>query len=206
MKFLAAVLEEVRGPLVVREVELAPLKEHDVLVRVRASGCCHTDFEVIEGTLKRPVPVVLGHEGAGIVEAVGEGVTRVRPGDHVVCSWSPACGHCFYCSRGQRILCEPVNQWHPRGALADGESRLRLDGQPLAHFSMVSSHAQYCVVPEAGAIHVSKDLPFDRACLIGCSVMSGYGAATRLAPVAAGSAVLVVGCGAVGLNVIQGAA
>ena len=205
MKMRAAVLEAVRSPLVTREVTLAPLKHNDVLVRMGASGFCHTDYEVIEGTLKRPFPIILGHEGAGVVQAVGGGVTKVRPGDHVVCSWNPACGHCFYCDRGLKILCEPVAKWHVRGALTDGESRLQLQNAPLNHFSMISSHAEFSIVPEAGAIRITKELPFDRACLIGCSVMTGYGAATRLAPISAGSSVLVVGCGAVGLNVIQGA-
>lgn len=192
-------------PLRVADVEVGALQGGDVLVRLGASGFCHTDLEVIDGSLSRPMPVVLGHEGAGTVEAVGSEVRSVRPGDHVVCSWNPACSHCYYCLRSQRILCEPVGRWHPRGRLLDGQTRLRHQGQTLHHFSMVSSHAEYCVVPEAGAIRVSRDIPFDRACLIGCGVMTGYGAATRLAPVTPGADVAVIGCGAVGLNVIQGA-
>jgi len=205
MKFDAAVLEMPRAPLRIAQVESGPLKPREVLVRIRASGFCHTDFEVIEGSLPRPMPIVLGHEGAGTVEAVGSAVSKVRPGDHVVCSWNPACGECFYCRRSKPILCEPIGWWHPRGKLLDGETHLTLDGRALHHFSMVSSHAQFCVLPEAGAIKVSREIPFDRACLIGCGVMTGYGAATRIAPVTEGADVLVVGCGAVGLNVIQGA-
>jgi S-(hydroxymethyl)glutathione dehydrogenase/alcohol dehydrogenase len=205
MKFNAAILEAPRTPLRIAQVQAGPLQPHDVLVRIRASGFCHTDFEVIEGFLARPMPVVLGHEGAGVVEAVGSAVSRVRPGDHVVCSWNPACGDCYYCRRSKPILCEPVARWHPRGKLVNGTSRLTVEGRELNHFSMVSSHAEYCVLPEAGAIKVTREIPFDRACLIGCAVMTGYGAATRIAPVSAGADVLVVGCGAVGLNVIQGA-
>jgi S-(hydroxymethyl)glutathione dehydrogenase / alcohol dehydrogenase len=205
MKFRAAILDSPKMPLRVADVELAALQSRDVLVRLGASGFCHTDLEVIDGSLSRPMPVVLGHEGAGTVEAVGSEVRSVRPGDHVICSWSPACRDCYYCLRSQRILCEPVGKWHPRGRLLDGQTRLSHRGKPLHHFSMVSSHAEYCVVPEAGAIQVSREIPFDRACLIGCGVMTGYAAATRLAPVSPGGDVAVVGCGAVGLNVIQGA-
>jgi S-(hydroxymethyl)glutathione dehydrogenase / alcohol dehydrogenase len=176
-----------------------------VLVRVRASGLCHTDLEVIQGSLAYPLPIVLGHEGAGVVEAVGAGVTLVKPGDHVVCSWNPSCGHCFYCDRGEPILCEPFTKHQPAGHLLDGTSRLSVGGKKLHHFSVVSSHAEYCVVPEAGAIPVPREIPFDCACLIGCGVMTGVGAAVRMARIPAGSSVVVIGCGAVGLNAVQGA-
>ena len=205
MQFRAAVLHEVGAPLAIERVTMTGLRRGDVLVRLRASGLCHTDLEVIQGSLAYPMPIVLGHEGAGIVEAVGEGVTHVAPGDHVVCSWNPHCGHCFYCERDLPILCEPFIRNQPRGRLLDGESRYRLGGQPLHHFSVVSSHAEYCVVPESGAIRVPKEIPFDRACLIGCGVMTGVGAVARLAKVEAGSSVVVIGCGAVGLNAVQGA-
>jgi S-(hydroxymethyl)glutathione dehydrogenase/alcohol dehydrogenase len=206
MKFRAAVLHAVDRPLSIEVVELAPLKPDDVLVRLRASGLCHTDLEVMEGALAYPLPIVLGHEGAGIVERVGAAVTQVRPGDHVVCSWNPHCGHCFYCERDQPILCEPFARHQPAGHLLDGASRLRLGGAKLHHFSVVSSHAEYCVVPESGAIRVPDAIPFDRACLIGCGVMTGVGAVSRLARVEAGASVAVIGCGAVGLNALQGAA
>lgn len=205
MKFRAAVLEAVNTPLVIRELTIDALQPTDVLVRLGASGLCHTDLEVIQGSLSYPLPIVLGHEGAGVVEAVGRDVTSVRVGDHVVCSWNPHCGHCFYCERDQPILCEVFTSTQPRGQLMDGGIRYRLDGKPVHHFSVVSSHAEYCVVPESGAIPVPKEIPFDRACLIGCGVMTGVGAATRIAPVAYGAHVVVIGCGAVGLNVIQGA-
>ncbi len=205
MKFKAAVLNEVGKPLDIEEIELGELAPTDVLVRVHASGLCHTDLEVIDGSLAYPLPIVLGHEGAGVVEAVGADVMQVKPGEHVVCSWNPHCGHCFYCERDLPILCEPFTRWQPRGMLLDGRSRLSRRGRQMHHFSVVSSHAQYCVVPESGAIAVPREIPFDRACLIGCGVMTGVGAATRKARVEPGASVLVLGCGAVGLNVVQGA-
>jgi len=205
MKFRAAVLNEVGAPLTVDTLAMAPLQASDVLVRVRASGLCHTDLEVIQGTLAYPMPIVLGHEGAGVVEAVGSAVTRVKKGDHVICSWNPHCGHCFYCERGVPILCEPYKRNEPRGLLLDGSSRLSRDGAPVNHFFTTSTHGELTVVPESGAIAVSKEIPFDRACIIGCGVMTGVGAAVRKARVEPGASVVVIGCGAVGLNVLQGA-
>src|SRR3954466_3956239 len=205
MNFQAAVLNQVNAPLTIETLTMAPLAPTDVLVRVRASGLCHTDLEVMQGALAYPLPIVLGHEGAGVVEAVGSEVTQVRAGDHIVCSWNPHCGHCFYCERDLPILCEPFIRNQPKGRLLDGESRYRLNGKPLHHFGVVSSHAEYCVVPESGAIRVPKEMPFDRACLIGCGVMTGVGAVSRLAKVEAGASVVIIGCGAVGLNAVQGA-
>lgn len=205
MKIRAAILEAVDTPLVIDTVELAELRPHDVLVRVHASGLCHTDLEVIQGALPYPMPIVLGHEGAGVVEAVGSAVSAVAPGDHVVCSWNPYCGHCFYCDQGVTILCEPYKRHEPKGLLIDGAGRLSRRGKPVHHFFTTSTHAEYTVVTEAGAIPVPKEIPFDRACLIGCGVMTGIGAAVRKAKVAPGSSVFVIGCGAVGLNVLQGA-
>jgi S-(hydroxymethyl)glutathione dehydrogenase / alcohol dehydrogenase len=201
----AAVLHEVGKPLQVERVHVADLEPHDVLIRLGASGLCHTDLEVMRGSLLLPLPIVLGHEGAGRVEAVGREVTRVRSGDHVVCSWSPNCGQCYYCDQDQPILCERVVAAVAGGHLPDGRSRLRLGDGTLHHFSVVSSHAEYCIVPETGAVPVPAEVPFDRACLIGCGVMTGVGAVIRCARVEPWSSVVVVGCGAVGLNVLQGA-
>ena len=206
MNFKATVLHETGAPLTVEDVKISGLKPGDVLVRVYASGLCHTDLEVIEGSLPYPLPITLGHEGAGVVESVGPGVERVAVGDHVVCSWNPNCGHCYYCDRDQPILCAPFSANQPLGRLPDGGGRRSLaDGGALHHFSVVSSHAQYCVVPESGAIVVPEEIPFDRACLIGCGVMTGVGAALNVAQVQPGESVLVIGCGAVGLHAIQGA-
>jgi S-(hydroxymethyl)glutathione dehydrogenase/alcohol dehydrogenase len=205
VEFESAILPGVKQALEIRRTRIGALERGDVLVKIMASGLCHTDLEVIEGSLAYPMPIVLGHEGAGVVEAVGADVTAVRPGDHVVCSWNPHCGHCFYCERDQPILCEPFTFHQPRGHLLDGKSRLTCEAATVHHFSVVSSHAQYSVVPESGAIKVPAEIPFDCACLIGCGVMTGVGAAVRLAQVEAGASVAVIGCGAVGLNVLQGA-
>lgn len=205
MRFRAAVLHRPGEALRIEAVDLARLGPEDVLIRNRASGLCHTDLEVIEGTQPRPSPIILGHEGAGVVEDVGAAVESVLPGDHVVASWNPHCGRCFYCDAGQPVLCEPFTRHQAAGHLLDGDSRLSLDGAKLHHFGMVSSHSEYSVVPASGAIKVPREIPFDRACLIGCAVMTGVGAAIRMAKVKRGSSVAVVGCGALGLNVVQGA-
>ena len=205
MKFKAAILNKVNEPMTLDTLDMAPLAPSDVLVKIKASGLCHTDLEVIQGSLTYPLPIVLGHEGAGVVEAVGADVTQVKPGDHVICSWNPHCGHCFYCERDLPILCEPFARHQPKGFLLDGRSRMKRGGEQVHHYSVTSTHAEYTVVPESGAIVVPKELPFDRACIIGCGVMTGVGAAVRKAKVAAGSSVVVIGCGAVGLNVLQGA-
>jgi S-(hydroxymethyl)glutathione dehydrogenase / alcohol dehydrogenase len=205
MKFRAAVLNTVGQPMTIDTLTMADLAPSDVFVRLRATGLCHTDLEVIQGQLAYPLPIVLGHEGAGIVEAVGRDVTSVKAGDHVICSWNPYCGHCFYCDRGVRILCEPLKRHEPRGLLIDGTTRLSRDGEPVHHFFTTSTHAEYTVVSESGAIPISKDMPFAQAAIIGCGVMTGVGAAVRKAKVTPGATVLVIGCGAVGLNAIQGA-
>jgi S-(hydroxymethyl)glutathione dehydrogenase/alcohol dehydrogenase len=147
----------------------------------------------------------MGHEGAGIVEAVGASVTRVKPGDHVVCSWNPNCGHCFYCVRNQPILCETIGPHSGKGGMPDGTFRLRLDGQLLHQFSYVASHAEYTVISEAGAIPIPEEMPFDRACLLGCGVMTGVGGALNIAGVKVGTNAVTLGCGIVGLSAIQGA-
>jgi S-(hydroxymethyl)glutathione dehydrogenase/alcohol dehydrogenase len=205
MKFRAAVLNRVGEPLTVDRLDMAPLAPGDVLVQVRASGLCHTDLEVIQGSLAYPLPIVLGHEGAGVVAAVGSAVSSVQPGDHVICSWNPHCGHCFYCERAVPILCEPFTRHQPKGRLLDGTTRMSRDGEPVHHYSVTSTHAEYTVVPESGAIPIPREMPFDRACIIGCGVMTGVGAVVRKARVEPGASVLVIGCGAVGLNAVQGA-
>jgi S-(hydroxymethyl)glutathione dehydrogenase/alcohol dehydrogenase len=177
------------------------------LVRTVATGVCHSDLHVIDGVGRFPLdrPIVLGHEGAGVVEAVGGDVTSVRPGDHVIASWNPSCGHCFHCVRDEPVLCEPFRREQPRGRMLDGSTRLMLDGRALHHFGVVSSHAEYSMLPESGAIPIPREMPLDRACVIGCGVMTGVGAVLRLARPPAGAVIAIVGCGAVGLNAVQGA-
>jgi len=205
MRFRAAVLDRANTPLSIDTLEMAPLQPGDVLVRLHATGLCHTDLEVIQGSLAYPMPIVLGHEGAGVVEKVGSAVSTVKAGDHVICSWNPHCGHCFYCDRSMPILCEPFTRNQPRGLLLDGTTRMTRDGERVHHYSVTSTHAEYTVVPESGAIPVPRELAFDRACIIGCGVMTGIGAVVRKAKVEAGATVAVIGCGAVGLNCLQGA-
>jgi S-(hydroxymethyl)glutathione dehydrogenase/alcohol dehydrogenase len=189
MQFRAAVLHRTNEPLSVETVEMTGLKPTDVLVRMRASGLCHTDLEVIQGQLAYPLPIVLGHEGAGVVEAVGADVTLVRPGDHVVCSWNPTCGHCYYCDRGQPILCEPYSKHQPKGHLLDGGSRMTW-AAGLHHFRRLLARRIHRR-PERG--DQCEEIPFDRAC-VGCG-----GGRRRCRPLAAPgrSTVAVLGCGAV---------
>lgn len=202
---VAAVLERPNTPLVIARITLDEPRAGEVLVRIHASGLCHTDLEVIRGTLPYPTPVVLGHEAAGVVEAIGPDVRSVRVGDRVVASWNPACGRCFYCQRGQPILCEVCGRANASGGLLDATTRLERDGQPVHHFNLVSGHADHAILPEAGAIPIGVDLAFEQACLIGCGVMTGYGAVMNVARVRRGESVVVVGCGAVGLNAVQAA-
>ena len=205
MKFRAAILHRPNRPLAVETVELGPLKPGDALVRIRAAGLCHTDLEVIEGQLAYPMPIVLGHEAAGTIEEVGPGVDGLRPGDPVVLSWNPHCGHCFYCDQDQPILCESYLRLGSQAVQFDGTTRLSLAGAPVHHLMFLGAFAEYCVVPAQSAVRVPAEIPFDRACLIGCGVMTGVGAATRIAKVAHGSSAVVIGCGAVGLSAVQGA-
>jgi S-(hydroxymethyl)glutathione dehydrogenase/alcohol dehydrogenase len=206
LQYRAAVLRAPQTPLSIETVTAAALKVSDVLVRIRATGLCHTDLEVIEGGLRYPMPIVLGHEAAGIVEQVGPAARGVKVGDHVVLSWNPHCGHCFYCDRDSPILCE---EYLGKGAQAvsfDGESRTALaDGRELKQLMYLGSFGEYCIVADQQAIVVPKEIPFDRACLIGCGVMTGVGAALNLGAIAHGDAVMVIGCGAVGLAAVQGA-
>jgi len=205
MQFKAAVLRAPKTPLQIETVELAPLRPGDVLVRIKAAGLCHTDLEVIEGDLAFPLPIVLGHEASGIVAAVGGGVASPRPGQHVILQWNPSCGHCFYCDRDQPILCETYLANGPRALPFDGSARLHQGGTVLHNLMYLGAFADYCVVPAQCVVPVDPAIPFDRACLIGCGVMTGVGAATRIAGIGWGDTAMVVGCGAVGLAAVQGA-
>jgi S-(hydroxymethyl)glutathione dehydrogenase / alcohol dehydrogenase len=206
LQYRAAVLHAAQTPMSIETVTAAELKPSDVLVRIRAAGLCHTDLEVIEGSLRYPVPIVLGHEAAGVVERVGAAARGVKISDHVVLSWNPHCGHCFYCDRDAPILCEQYLGVGPKGASFDGETRAMLaDGRQVRQLMFLGSFGEYCIVPDQQAIPVPKEIPFDRACLIGCGVMTGVGAALNIAEIAYGDTVMVIGCGAVGLAALQGA-
>ena len=204
--YRAAVLHAPHTALAVETVTAAELRADDVLVRIKAAGLCHTDLEVIDGALRYPTPIVLGHEAAGIVEAVGPQAVGVAPGDHVVLSWNPHCGHCFYCDRDLPILCETYLAHGPKAVAFDGERRIALGhGGELTQLMFLGAFGEYCVVPAEQAIVVPKALPFDRACLIGCGVMTGVGGALNVASIEYGAVAMVIGCGAVGLSAVQGA-
>jgi S-(hydroxymethyl)glutathione dehydrogenase/alcohol dehydrogenase len=195
----------VGAPLDVRHVEVEPPRAGEVAVRVVASGVCHSDLSMQDGTTITPTPVVLGHEGAGVVEQVGESVTSVEPGDHVVISWVPQCGCCFFCEKGQPHLCEQATVVMASGGLLDGTTRFRSNGIPVYQMLAAGTFAERTVVPEAGVVKVDDDLDLEVAALLGCAVLTGVGAATTTAGIAVGDTVAVVGCGGVGLNVVQGA-
>ena len=198
----AAVLYEYNTPLVVEELDLDGPKAGEVLIKTGAAGICRSDHHFMTGHAKTILPTVLGHEGSGIVEEVGEGVTTVKPGDHVILSFVPNCGRCHFCNTGRPNLCD-LHASTP-GTMFDGTIRLHKGDQRITHFGKVACFAERSVVPESGCIPVPKSVPLDVAALIGCCVTTGAGAAIFNAQVQPGSTVAVVGCGGVGLNVIQG--
>ena len=205
MRIRGVVLEQTGGPLTVAELDLAPPGPEEVLVRLRASGVCHSDYNAVDGTSETVCPAVLGHEGAGVVEAVGDDVTRVAIGDHVALSWTPWCGTCEECERGLPQLCATVWPAMGTGGLMDGTPRLSRDGEPIYHYSFLSTFADACVVPERSCVPIARDVPFDVAALVGCAVSTGVGAVWRTAGVEAGDRVAVIGCGGVGLSALLAA-
>ena len=205
MKIRAAVLEQTGGPHHVQELDLAPPGPNEVLVRLRATGVCHSDFNAIDGTAETRCPAVLGHEGAGVVEAVGPATTRVAVGDHVALSWAPSCGACAECLRDLPQLCSTAWPAMGTGGLLDGTTRLSRDGEPVYHYSFLSTFAEACVVPENCCVPIPRDVPFDVAGLVGCAVTTGVGAVWRTAQVRPGDRVAVIGCGGVGLSALMAA-
>lgn len=202
----AAVFRSPSEPVEVVDVELAPPKAGEVKVRIAAAGVCHSDLHVKRGEWDAPAPMVMGHEGSGVVTAVGEGVTSLAVDDHVVLSWVPPCGECRYCRSGHEARCQKVATLvGPKGVLYDGTTRFTLAGEPIHHYLGVSSFSEEVVVPASGAIKVRDDAPLDVIALVGCAVATGVGAVLHTAGVEPGSTVAVIGCGGVGLNVIQGA-
>jgi Zn-dependent alcohol dehydrogenase len=185
-------------------VELAPPRAGEVLVRLYAGGVCHSDLNAIDGTAPTRCPAVLGHEGAGVVEAIGEGV-ELAPGTRVVLSWLPACGACEECLRGLPHLCARTWEAMATGGLLDGTPRLSRDGEPVYHYSFLSAFAERAVVPAACAIPIPDDVPLSVAALVGCAITTGTGAVWRTAGVRPGERVAVLGCGGVGLSAVLGA-
>jgi Zn-dependent alcohol dehydrogenase len=207
VRIRAAVLRHPGQPIATEEVELDAPKAGEVLVRVAAAGVCHSDVRYADGELGPGYwPIVLGHEGAGVVEEVGEGVTHVRPGDRVAFCFVPACRVCRYCLAGKPNLCELVSEHGARGMLLDGTSRLRLDdGTTLLHGLRTACFAEKTVVAAGGAVPIPPELPLWQAALLGCSVVTGTGAVRNVAGVLPGQSVAVLGCGGVGLQVIAAA-
>jgi S-(hydroxymethyl)glutathione dehydrogenase/alcohol dehydrogenase len=205
MNINAAILWEQGQPLSVEPAQLDAPGPGEVLVELKAAGVCHSDLHPARGDWPAKTPLVLGHEGAGIVREVGPSVTTLKPGDHVVLCWAPACGVCAPCLEGRAVLCDRVEKVSFRNKLPSGASRLHARGQDVAPFLGTACFSDFVVVPEAGAIAVAADVPFDALATIGCAVITGVGAVTNAGQVPKGSRVAVIGAGGVGLNVVQGA-
>jgi S-(hydroxymethyl)glutathione dehydrogenase/alcohol dehydrogenase len=205
MKVRAAVLEEFGEPLVVGELELSEPREGEALVRLTACGVCHTDLYTASGVDPSGyAPTVLGHEGAGVVEAVGPGVASLEVGDHVVTLFSPQCGECIHCRDERTNLCLAIREQQNKGYLPDGTTRLRRDGDDIRHFMGTSTFAEYTVMPEIALAKIDREAPLDRACLFACGLSTGLGAAMNTAQVREGSTCVVFGAGMVGLGAVAG--
>jgi NDMA-dependent alcohol dehydrogenase len=202
----AAVLRACGQPLVVEEVRVAPPRAGEVRVRMKAAGVCHSDLHVMNGTLPLPCPVIPGHEGAGIVESVGTGVTSVKPGDAVIPIWRASCGRCEFCLNGRPALCDMGTAMRFTGLMPDGETRFhRVSGEPVRHYAGVSTFASVSTMPEAAVVKIPEGFPLWKAALIGCGVITGIGAVLEAGALRAGQSVAVFGCGGIGLNALQGA-
>lgn len=213
MKVRAAVLEAMglpypyaqSKPLSIQEIDLAPPGPGEVLVRIRAAGLCHSDLSVINGDRPRPMPMALGHEAAGEVEAAGEGVTDLARGDHVVLVFVPSCGHCVPCSEGRPALCEPGALANGAGTLLGGARRITRGGAAINHHLGCSAFAEYATVSRRSIVAIDRDIPFTHAALFGCAVLTGVGAVVNTAQVRAGASTAIVGLGGVGLAALLGA-
>jgi S-(hydroxymethyl)glutathione dehydrogenase / alcohol dehydrogenase len=205
MKIRAAVLEEFGKPLSIQEIDLAEPKAGEVLVRLVACGVCHTDLYTASGADPSGyAPTVLGHEGAGVVERVGDGVTAVAPGDHVVTLFSPQCGECIHCTSPKTNLCLAIRDQQNKGYLPDGTTRLSRDGEPIRHFMGTSTFAEYTVMPEISLAKVSPEAPLEGAALFACGLSTGIGAVLNTAKAEPGSTCVVFGAGMVGLGMVVG--
>ncbi len=205
MQTQAAVLHSPQTPFQIETLDLADPRPGEVLVKMAAAGVCHSDWHLATGASQHPLPVVPGHEGAGLVAAVGAGVTRVNPGDRVALNWSPNCGDCFYCQRGLPYLCSAYVDKIWAGTLLDGETRLSRNGSPVYHFSALACFAEHTVVPQECCVPMPADTPWEVAALIGCAVTTGVGAVLNTARVAEGDSVAIFGAGGVGLSAVFGA-
>jgi NDMA-dependent alcohol dehydrogenase len=202
----AAVLTAVGAPLEIRDdVEVATPHAGEIAVRLAASGVCHSDLSMRDGVIAGELPMILGHEGAGVIDAVGEGVTGLAPGDHVVISWVPQCGDCYWCERDQPYLCDVAWRGARASGMLDGTTRATSGGTELRQMAYSGTFAELAVVPAISAVKIPDDVPLSLAALLGCGVLTGVGAALNTADIAPGDTVAVIGCGGVGLNVVQGA-
>jgi alcohol dehydrogenase len=192
-------------PLSIDEIDLAPPGPGEILVKIGAAGLCHSDLSVINGDRPRPMPMALGHEAAGIVEELGQGVTDLECGDHVVLVFVPSCGHCEPCAEGRPALCEPGAAANSAGTLLSGARRLSRNGQPIHHHLGCSVFAEYATVSRRSVVRIDRELPLDEAALFGCAVLTGVGAVVNTAQVRAGSSVAIIGLGGVGLASLLGA-
>jgi S-(hydroxymethyl)glutathione dehydrogenase / alcohol dehydrogenase len=205
MEIRAAVLEGFGAPLEVQSVQLAEPRAGEILVRLVACGVCHTDLYAASGADPSGyAPTVLGHEGAGVVERIGDGVTSVAPGDHVVTLFSPQCRECEHCRDPRTNLCLAIREQQNRGYLPDGTTRLSRNGEPIRHFMGTSTFAEYTVMPEIALAKINREAPLDRACLFACGLSTGLGAAMNTAKVEPGSTCVVFGAGMVGLGAVAG--
>ena len=204
MQTKAAILWETGAPWSVEQIELDDPKNGEVLVKLGASGLCHSDEHLVTGDLPFELPMVGGHEGAGVVEAVGDGVSWLAPGDHVVFGFIPSCGRCPSCSTGHQNLCD-LGALLGAGKQIDGTSRHHANGKDLSLMCMLGTFSHHTVVNEASCIKIDDDVPLDRACLLGCGVVTGWGSSVYAAEVTPGDVVAVVGCGGIGSNAVQGA-
>jgi S-(hydroxymethyl)glutathione dehydrogenase / alcohol dehydrogenase len=206
MKTRAAVAFEADKPLSIEEVDLAGPKAGEVLVRIVATGVCHTDAFTLSGADPEGLfPVILGHEGGGIVEEVGSGVTSVKAGDHVIPLYTPECGTCEYCLSGKTNLCQRIRITQGKGVMPDGTSRFSYKGKPILHYMGTSTFSEYTVLPEISVAKINPQAPLDKVCLLGCGITTGIGAVLNTAKVMPGSTVAVFGLGGIGLSVVQGA-
>lgn len=201
----AAVMYEVGKPFRIENLDLAPPKKNEVRVKTVASGICHSDYSVAHGVLRAPAPVVLGHEGAGIITELGPGVTGLAVGDHVIAALSPTCGECEMCREGKPYMCAEMSKANTYCTMSDGTTRLSQNGKPVHQLCAIASFAEEMVIPAGAAIRIDSDVALESACLIGCGVTTGAGAAMNTAKVKPGTSVAVIGCGGVGLSIIQGA-
>lgn len=192
-------------PVKIEEIELDDPGPGEVLVRMASAGLCHSDLSIINGSRPRELPIVLGHEGSGVIEAVGPGVEELSVGDHVVYVFVPSCGHCVPCAEGRPALCEPGARANVAGTLLSGERRIRLNGEPINHQVGVSCFAEYAVSSTRSLVRVDPELPLDQAALFGCAVITGMGAVVNTAKIRPGSTVAVVGLGGTGLAAVLGA-